>query len=597
MLKFFTLLMCATATFVMSTAAATTYDGVLSWWSGYDEDADTAITTTAQVQLTVTENADGTFALALSDNPVLKNFTVSRAAGDENVIIWFGNVNYGDYTDVPADLFVGLRDGYARFTLALAGVRNYGEREGLEVTFSSAGTALDSLDSKSNHPKVTYKDSWDIKYCEFFLDATEAPSLSDFTVGPWDSTNYPYTTNSAVLIDTESGWDVYAYSISEDRSNCYVTDIHFYKTTTLAQVTNMSWEDELEETYYDYNDEEWVQGDHITIADDLTVVAMYYDKEAEMNIVLLKDNAEMAYPYYKYTYKMMYGDLLGFNIQPYLIGAYSYFTDGQTEAVYNKRSQYSYDQGNWLEVEVNNDVYNKLKVKDIVAGGSIAGMIVDNRNLRIALDDDAVIATNGAAASAYTRNAYCPANFAAGDEERYLFQPSTDTDAMYLFLLPKFNELAQVVYAVYEGDGVFGFPSEEAGNSNNFKGTINNINFAYNSTTPEDLVVGMGYQFKAVVKYEYYDDTPNAAPGRKRDVRTNSTVSRNSKGFTIYPLDLDINDNRIVTGIDGVSEAREVASVKYYNLQGVEYSTMQPGMNIVVTTYSDGTRSTSKVVR
>jgi hypothetical protein len=51
-----------------------------------------------------------------------------------------------------------------------------------------------------------------------------------------------------------------------------------------------------------------------------------------------------------------------------------------------------------------------------------------------------------------------------------------------------------------------------------------------------------------------------------------------------------------VTAVNGIA-AKTIAGVKYYNLAGVESSRPFNGINVVVTTYSDGTISTTKVVK
>lgn len=48
--------------------------------------------------------------------------------------------------------------------------------------------------------------------------------------------------------------------------------------------------------------------------------------------------------------------------------------------------------------------------------------------------------------------------------------------------------------------------------------------------------------------------------------------------------------------ITTVADGKQVSGVKYYNLAGVECVEPQDGINIKVTTYSDGTRSSEKVV-
>ena len=53
----------------------------------------------------------------------------------------------------------------------------------------------------------------------------------------------------------------------------------------------------------------------------------------------------------------------------------------------------------------------------------------------------------------------------------------------------------------------------------------------------------------------------------------------------------------VTTPISTVDAGREVARVRYYNLMGVESSTPFQGVNIIVKEYTDGTRSTTKVIR
>ena len=55
--------------------------------------------------------------------------------------------------------------------------------------------------------------------------------------------------------------------------------------------------------------------------------------------------------------------------------------------------------------------------------------------------------------------------------------------------------------------------------------------------------------------------------------------------------------NDAPTAIENVNTTKQVANVKYVNLAGVESSTPFQGVNVVVKTYDDGTRSTSKIIR
>ena len=53
----------------------------------------------------------------------------------------------------------------------------------------------------------------------------------------------------------------------------------------------------------------------------------------------------------------------------------------------------------------------------------------------------------------------------------------------------------------------------------------------------------------------------------------------------------------VVTGIEDVASKKEISHVKYYNVAGQCSDQMFEGMNIVVTTYKDGTINTSKVIK
>lgn len=56
-------------------------------------------------------------------------------------------------------------------------------------------------------------------------------------------------------------------------------------------------------------------------------------------------------------------------------------------------------------------------------------------------------------------------------------------------------------------------------------------------------------------------------------------------------------DNKIITGVVNVNSDKQVAGVKYYNVAGIESNEPFSGVNIVVTRYTDGSISTSKVLK
>ncbi len=72
--------------------------------------------------------------------------------------------------------------------------------------------------------------------------------------------------------------------------------------------------------------------------------------------------------------------------------------------------------------------------------------------------------------------------------------------------------------------------------------------------------------------------------------------------FIIFPIEASPNSSNgdpmgNVTTVKEVKASRSVVSVRYYNLMGIESEKPFNGINIVVTTYNDGSRSSRKILR
>ena len=66
--------------------------------------------------------------------------------------------------------------------------------------------------------------------------------------------------------------------------------------------------------------------------------------------------------------------------------------------------------------------------------------------------------------------------------------------------------------------------------------------------------------------------------------------------ITEVEVDGELN-NQIPTSIFGVQSYKVVSGIKYYNMAGVESDVPFNGVNIEVTTYDDGSRSTRKIMK
>ena len=119
----------------------------------------------------------------------------------------------------------------------------------------------------------------------------------------------------------------------------------------------------------------------------------------------------------------------------------------------------------------------------------------------------------------------------------------------------------------------------------------------------------MGYQFANLTSLEsFYCDIKEPVlfdPGSDPFVGNDQTKailyvpvgSKEKYEAAQYWQDFDNIVEMDMTGISTVNGDRQVTGVRYYNLAGVESAELQPGVNIKVTTYSNGTRTSEKIIK
>lgn len=243
----------------------------------------------------------------------------------------------------------------------------------------------------------------------------------------------------------------------------------------------------------------------------------------------------------------------------------------------NGNKQQDYTQNNWMLVSLPTGLYNQVNEKSTIT--SITGTLTEKFNL-------AMEATNVVAGEAtdFAPNTYCALNFMG--ESSVKDETNTST---YYFATPKANEYAKVVWAVYNAtDGIFCIPAHEGGiNGQGFKAAFR-VNYSLNTNAAPVLADGSMYEFDALVK----ETAPTKVAPRK--IGYDSTVAPSTK-FVVYPLNLDAD--KVSTGVNDVNGTKEVKGVSYFNMMGVESAQPFDGVNIMVTTYTDGTQSAAKVLR
>lgn len=250
----------------------------------------------------------------------------------------------------------------------------------------------------------------------------------------------------------------------------------------------------------------------------------------------------------------------------------------------NGNKQEEYTQNNWMLVSLPVELYNQVNEKNTVT--SITGSLTEKFN--VAMEATKVVFEN--ATNNFAPNTYCPINFMG---ESSVKGNNTAYTSSYYFATPKANEYANVVWAVYNGtDGAFYLPVHQgSANAQEFKAAFK-VDYSLNSVATPELVNGDMYSFEALVKEVAVPTTDAKSAPRK--TAYDSTVAPSTK-FVVYPLDLDAN--KVATGVNDVNSAKEVKGVSYFNMMGVESAQPFDGVNIMVTTYTDGTQSATKVLR
>ena len=204
----------------------------------------------------------------------------------------------------------------------------------------------------------------------------------------------------------------------------------------------------------------------------------------------------------------------------------------------------------------------------------------------------------------YVQNTFCTANFL---ENNLMLTPESTgpqgpSGNYYFFLNPKVQEYARITYAKWDKDNQeFVVPS--FGNAGGFSGALKIGGWGYNIKKGEEVITALDnnaidpnvdpnleYEFRAIIHRENYNygHNPNASVGTREQ--------QSSNNITVWPIDLQATSN-VITTVNDVNANKTVSNVKYYNITGMESDKPFSGVNIVVTRYTDGSFSTSKVLR
>ena len=282
--------------------------------------------------------------------------------------------------------------------------------------------------------------------------------------------------------------------------------------------------------------------------------------------------------------------------------------DGQIDYMMEitKEQVEPWDQSNWVVLQFDNPALgSELETLLTNAPGkyikpaTISGTYSNTNNYTITMADQTLQLEDYG--ENYVKNLYCTANFLPknlnindGQGAEGIYHGET---AYYFFMNPKVQEVCEITYAQWGDNNTFIVPLPTADNPTQNDSQIDGaftVDWRYNVLGPNQvpsLSEDAAYKFWAVVQRSENSGYLKAnKPGREP-----------SGDFIVYPLNLDPNNqdyNNIVTAINTVGvTGKAVKSVKYVNVAGMVSDVPFQGVNIVVTEYTDGSRTTSKMLR
>lgn len=246
------------------------------------------------------------------------------------------------------------------------------------------------------------------------------------------------------------------------------------------------------------------------------------------------------------------------------------FAPAEGQSAYDNPADF--DQSNWVVIKfksAQSAAKQQAYINHKIQAGTVTGTYTAASS-RIATT---VTPVAGTAVDAYEPNEYCVANFVDQDE--------------YFFMTPRANEYAKVKWAVYQ-DGAFYVPAQGQGsNTVNVGGAVSADLDMYDGET--SFANGKMYELSGIV------EAIGGSAGARRKVAVKDGPL--STRFALHPISAEEVDP-IITGLTEETIAgKNAVKQEYYNILGVRSAEPFGGVNIVVTTYDDGTQSVRKEVR
>ena len=230
-------------------------------------------------------------------------------------------------------------------------------------------------------------------------------------------------------------------------------------------------------------------------------------------------------------------------------------------------------QRDWVKI-TGFDYISDFNKGDVLS--NVTGEYTDAINPTLRLVVDPIKASSGTE----ELNTYSPCNFQSSQTQ------VSDNGNTYFFFRPQACEVAHIMGAIYKGNGTFEVPTRQTLPGGT---TINGAGLSGTITVNLDGVTGYNagsnvYEFDALITRN------GGGSGAPRRIAGDGN-------YTITALTDGAGGHDVSTDVVEKPASTEVASVRFMNLAGQVSSQPFTGLNIVVTTMTDGSVTTKKVFK
>lgn len=249
----------------------------------------------------------------------------------------------------------------------------------------------------------------------------------------------------------------------------------------------------------------------------------------------------------------------------------------------------NFDQANWMEIEFTDGTLPTGLSGKIIKGQTLYGWLIDKTNPKLQTDYDP-LQLNVVTPARHLFNSYYIVNFLHDRGE-------------YFWVDPKPQEYVEIRNVMYD-PATTSFYVHDRHNAGIGADATERIQISagdyWNGTDSWDDVLTTMNSSQLYGLERVYAIVKVSQSGGNNAPAVGGRTTKDVPSGTTYSLSLVSADPSVVTAIDDIKGevvAKTVKAVKYYNLMGVESDYPFDGVNIIVTTYTDGTQSSSKVIR